>query len=535
MRNMKHVLLVITLSILVSAHARETLTDQDAAELTAVFTSLQNVLDLSYEVERYAISHGKLPRAASPAELSKLLMGTDSAAAYFVDGWGKPLRLDSDPDRGSYTIAGTGVELRDGVLVRSREGWALARLKAAHFDKAKALEISLEKNKAARTAADMMALNTAIASFEQEQQRFPSTYTLDSLARDLEPKYISAMPRRDAWGNPFSVQITEGTKMVRIIAVGADGKFDVTRWSEKTKTTDYTRDLVLINNQFEGPWDTKPAGAELVTAYTAYESFKMKLAMLRESSPEQRASMRAQGLIAEMDAALDGDDWRTAIAKYDEAIQRNPRFQDAKLLDRLVTTLRPVVKDKGNAEARAADERAAAWLTDIAKTSAEPWDPTKTLVDLYCDLEDWDRVGSTLDRYLSAHPQDLRAHYLRMLLLFDRKPPESFVASLKTAVGGVGRDTETALRVAHTAMSGASSAKTAMPRNTYQALSQGALDVARRAAEVEPQNGDAWMSVWAIAKQVADDDPDAPQAAKYRAEAESARVKWREVREKEGR
>lgn len=516
MKRVLPVLMVVTLAL----HAAPA--EKDVAELAKVFKTLQNVLDLAVEVERYAAEHGKLPQAKSPADLSRLVLGTDSAAEFFVDGWGTPLRLDSDPARGSYTISAAGgghaFEFRNGQWVRSPEEWAMSRLKASGFDKVQALGSTLETSKAARTAADMMALHTAISA------------------------KTPAPAKDDAWGTPLAVKVVEASNLVRIVSAGSDGKLNADRWEETTKTTDYTRDLVLVNGKFTGEWDVRPAAEELARAYSGYEVFKIRLASVRTLTPEQRASMRAEGAAKEIEAALDEGDWRTALARFEDARKLNPQFGNVKLLRRLAGPFlivepipvpgaapeppRPTVRT--DPAMRAAAARIAQLLGEAAP---EDWDTVTTLILLQRDLGDEAQSMATLDRFLRAHPDELRAHDFRLSMMWGKYPLETVIASLDTAKKVLGSQTMAATQLALTAFMKTRGADD-MPRPTYTAIRQRAYDIVRRATEIDAGNELAWLSLGIIARQFVIDDPDSAKASEYQEEADRARARAAELRGK---
>lgn len=557
----RRTLLVLSLSLLVSQPVPAGLTDQETAELTAVLKTLSNVLDLANEVEKYAVAHGKLPSAKSPAELSRLVLGTDSAKEFFVDGWGTPLRLDSDSERGTYLVAAAGADrafqetswakraetrsatddvvLRDGQWVRSPEAWAVARIKSSGFDERQALAGSLETAKAGRTAADMRALFTAIAAFEADHRRFPNNYTMDSLARELVPAYIKELPRADAWGTPFTVRIVESTKSVRIISAGSDARFDADRWSDKTKTADYTRDLLLFDGKFEGEWDLKPAGQELGRAYSGLVSFKGRLALTREMSPERRAAMRASGMVKEIEAALDEGDWRTALARYEDALRTNPGFRDIKLLSRLAGNFviwdlpptpgappeppKPTVRT--DEAMRTAAIRAAALLAEASKEQPDDWDAVLTLSHVHRDLGNEPQSRAVVDLFLAAHPEDLRAHRERLSARWKKMPFDDVIASLDVAAKVAGAQTREAVLLASDAFG--KTQESGVPKPVYTAIRQRAYDIARRATQINPDESYHWILLSQIARQIAKDDPRSPDASRYQEEGDMAWAKAR--------
>jgi hypothetical protein len=78
-----------------------------------------------------------------------------------------------------------------------------------------------------QTMTDMRSLMTAIEAWSTDNdEKYPAAMTLDELAKELEPAYMKAIPRKDAWGNDFAYVVSEDRKHFRIVSAGADNAFE---------------------------------------------------------------------------------------------------------------------------------------------------------------------------------------------------------------------------------------------------------------------------------------------------------------------
>jgi hypothetical protein len=310
----------IVLFVIPEAFAGET--------VAPVFESMAGVMDASYEIEKYALQHARLPSVKSPAELSQALLGSDSMTEFLVDAWGTPLHIASSPVSNSYVVASAGADrqfdreswtvreatrsaaddivVRDGEMVRWPEEWALGRFRAEGGDEVSALRESLATSKAARTQADMRLICTSLEQYAMEHGSLPAA---------LPPE----LPTTDAWGHPFAVMIDVSAKTYRIVSAGADGAFDEKRWSETDQTLDYARDAVLQNCELTASWQIGAPGRTLGEAYAALTVFESKLASLRLLGDDERRKLRLEGLAKDMDAAAQRQDFFDAMNLYQEA------------------------------------------------------------------------------------------------------------------------------------------------------------------------------------------------------------------------
>ena len=89
-----------------------------------------------------------------------------------------------------------------------------------------AMQVSKQK----RTMADIRALATALDAYAVDNNnRYPDVSTVEDLRPILTPKYISALPRRDGWGNALRYECgKEHGVCTRYIigSAGKDGRFE---------------------------------------------------------------------------------------------------------------------------------------------------------------------------------------------------------------------------------------------------------------------------------------------------------------------
>lgn len=59
------------------------------------------------------------------------------------------------------------------------------------------------ENKTADTIKRMQAIGTAVEAYMEDHGTAPEVFSIDELARLLEPRYMEKCPNKDAWGNTF--------------------------------------------------------------------------------------------------------------------------------------------------------------------------------------------------------------------------------------------------------------------------------------------------------------------------------------------
>lgn len=118
------------------------------------------------------------------------------------------------------------------------------------------LERSIEKAKVRRTEADMRTLSTAIELYAVNKNKYPAG-TPDELEKLLSPTYVRVMPRVDAWGTPYRIEVSSDRQNYRITSAGADRTFEKRGplgcpedKGTAVELSDPRRDLVFYNGGF---------------------------------------------------------------------------------------------------------------------------------------------------------------------------------------------------------------------------------------------------------------------------------------------
>ena len=86
-------------------------------------------------------------------------------------------------------------------------------------------ERSVEAAKVQRTQGEIRTLAVAMEAFAVDNHEYPSG-TLDVLEKLLSPAYVRVMPRADAWGTPYRVEVTKDRQNYRVTSAGADRTFE---------------------------------------------------------------------------------------------------------------------------------------------------------------------------------------------------------------------------------------------------------------------------------------------------------------------
>lgn len=83
------------------------------------------------------------------------------------------------------------------------------------------LDLRYLRAKQAKNKSDLVAISTALEFYKIDHGTFPWAKTVSELRSQLEPKYIKALPTKDAWGNDFIYQ-TNGGDSYTVISLGED-------------------------------------------------------------------------------------------------------------------------------------------------------------------------------------------------------------------------------------------------------------------------------------------------------------------------
>lgn len=121
---------------------------------------------------------------------------------------------------------------------------------------------AIQRGKGKRTVTDMRTIGTAVESFAIDESRYPVQEELApvaGIAGQLEPTYVRALPRRDAWGNAFHYW-SDG-KSYLVVGPSGDGELDkglggyrAMKGFQPIPAHEEGRDLVYGNGAFlQGP------------------------------------------------------------------------------------------------------------------------------------------------------------------------------------------------------------------------------------------------------------------------------------------
>ena len=110
--------------------------------------------------------------------------------------------------------------------------------------------------KARTTMAWMRTLMVAIESWSVDHENlYPQAKSLDELQSQIEPTYVQEMPKADAWGTPYRVEISADRKSYRIISAGEDRKFTPASWSKPDAAlNDLAEDIVAEGGVLVRMW-----------------------------------------------------------------------------------------------------------------------------------------------------------------------------------------------------------------------------------------------------------------------------------------
>jgi hypothetical protein len=86
------------------------------------------------------------------------------------------------------------------------------------------LNESAEQGRAARTRNDLQTLGLALSAYFAEHAMYPKAESIGNVASILVPKYAPTIPQQDAWGRPFSYEVSADGQHYRVVSSGADGK-----------------------------------------------------------------------------------------------------------------------------------------------------------------------------------------------------------------------------------------------------------------------------------------------------------------------
>jgi hypothetical protein len=173
------------------------------------------------------------------------------------DGWGRALKVFL-PDSATYTLISFAADGRrdEERTDPSSPDRDIIFSSGRFIQRPRGVESAGE-----RAMADIRAIATALESFAVDSDVYPGPTeglkTIDTLADDLEPIYVRALPRYDPWGHPYFVWSDDKTYL--LVSAGADGSLEdeyasaaeaVEAFGGARSTEDDEEDIVFINGAF---------------------------------------------------------------------------------------------------------------------------------------------------------------------------------------------------------------------------------------------------------------------------------------------
>lgn len=272
-----------------------------------------------------------------------------------------------------------------------------------------------------------------------------------------------------------------------------------------------------------GEWETNPPRERLASAYTGYESFKMRLAMTLTTPPEQRAEMRLKGALEEIDRAIENDRASDALASYEAALAFDPAFRDAKRLGIVARMFIPAIA--ADPAARTGAERIATLLAKLV----DEWDAVSPLTELQTALGRPEAAAETLERFIAAHPQDVHTQEVLLERSWAKKDFAGVTGALEVALQGVDMQTDAASGLAATAAMRAGRERKGVPPRAYAGIFDRSRRILERAAEIDAQDRNHWAFLYLVLEQQVRDDPRSPDAPTLQAAAAKAKQRADEL------
>jgi tetratricopeptide (TPR) repeat protein len=447
-------------------------------DLEAGLHDLRVAYALAADIEAYRAAHNRLPAVKDVSELARVV-GLSHPKFGTSDAWNTPLFVESDPASNRYTVAVAGsdkafdratwstaaqtrsnaddIVIRDGKIIRSSEAWVSEMLRTRGFEMGPALIAARTDNAAIHTEFAMSRLNDVINDYFAEHHDYPALETLRKLAVEKAVNKLED-PMVDGWGTPFRFRFTPQPRSYRIVSAGSNKTFEETQWGETNTTSDYSRDLVLLNGTFVGTWKTHPDDDIVAEGADDLEQVRAKFAALVSGTPKERQASRLSGLMDEARDAMKAGDVVTALAKYEEALKLDPSFVDADTLSFIANSLtgpvastfppppprtgKPLQTIQNDPAMRAAAPRVVALLRPLVDAKPNNFDFVASLAALQRDLGDAAAARATIERYAAAHPDDLRIYLLRTRISAEPGDFDKAVRAFDAAVTNPKNDSE---------------------------------------------------------------------------------------------
>jgi tetratricopeptide (TPR) repeat protein len=159
------------------------------------------------------------------------------------------------------------------------------------------------------TRSRVQDVSNALAAYAKAHRSYPQAQTIDDLARQLEPTYISRMPRDDVWLNALRYEVwttpdAAAPDHYAIASAGKNGKFERTslRLYPSGPTSDFDCDIVMS----DGKWIAYPEGPQ------AY------------GGPAVRPEKDPKALFDQATSLYRQEHYTAAIPLFEEFLKKNP-------------------------------------------------------------------------------------------------------------------------------------------------------------------------------------------------------------------
>jgi hypothetical protein len=192
----------------------------DGEDWRAVFADLDDKpRDLVY------INLPKLHKQIQSSELAQVLFRSNPDLRAVSERFFTPEGMSLGVGSTSVRSAG-GIRTRNfGPTWMSGAGMSTGALVALA---APQIVLSIDRGRARRSAIDVQAIARACDNFSSKARSYPGPTAgwvpVERIALQLEPVYISQLPRTDAWANPILYWSNGGS--YRVLSTGKDGRMD---------------------------------------------------------------------------------------------------------------------------------------------------------------------------------------------------------------------------------------------------------------------------------------------------------------------
>jgi type IV pilus assembly protein PilA len=124
---------------------------------------------------------------------------------------------------------------------------------------------AIQRAKQKRTMADMRNIATVLEVYYADKGKYPEATSIQDLSALLQPKYVAAMPKLDAWEHEFRYAswMEDSSPRYAIASAGKDGVWEKTdlRSYSSGNSQSYDADIVLVSGLFVQKPDTSAAPA----------------------------------------------------------------------------------------------------------------------------------------------------------------------------------------------------------------------------------------------------------------------------------